>query len=230
MGIRRKNRLIEGEQQFGDAAEHMVRSQLRARGIEAPNVLAEMRSVPRHVFVADDLRSRAYDDSALPTMHGQTISQPYIVALMTERLDVAADHRVLEIGTGSGYQTAILARMADSVVTIEREADLAEHARAMLQRFNIDNVSIVIGDGTAGAPRHAPFDRIIVTAGAPTVPEPLKEQLADGGRMVIPVGDHAMQRMTVVTRRGETFDAETGAGCRFVPLVGEYGWKHGGSL
>jgi len=227
MAIRRKPTLWEGEAEFGPAAQRMVDRQLRARGIEHPGVLRQMRRVPRHLFVEENRQSRAYDDSALPTMHGQTISQPYIVAFMSEQLDPQPDHRVLEIGAGSGYQTAILAGLARHVVTIERDPDLAQRARAMLQRLAIDNVTIITGDGTAGAPEHAPFDRILVTAGAPTVPEPLKRQLADRGRMVIPVGDANVQKMTLVTRRADRFDTETGIGCRFVPLVGQHAWKHG---
>jgi len=230
MGIRRKTTLLADEGEYGAAAERMVDRQLRARGIEHAGVLQQMRAVPRHLFLDAKQRTRAYEDSALPTMHGQTVSQPYIVALMTELLAPGPGDRVLEIGTGSGYQTAILARLARQVVSVERDGDLADHARAMLRELGVDNVTILTADGTAGAPEHGPFDRILVTAGAPTIPEPLKSQLADGGRLVIPVGDANIQQMTVVTRRGDRFEIETSIRCRFVPLVGQHGWKHGRSI
>jgi protein-L-isoaspartate(D-aspartate) O-methyltransferase len=227
MGVRLKVQLMQQEREFGEAAEAMVDRQIRARGIHSPAVLRAMRAVPRHLFVAESLCDQAYADQALPTRHGQTISQPYIVALMSELLGPAADHRVLEIGTGSGYQTAILARLARSVLTIESDAELVEEARTRLEHLRIGNVEIRQGDGSLGAADRAPFDRIIVTAGAPTLPEPLKQQLADGGRMVIPVGDDAVQTMTVIERQGDSFESHASIRCRFVPLVGRYAWKHG---
>ena len=227
MGVRRKVQLLQQEAEFGPLAEAMVARQLRARGIGSPPVLRAMRTVPRHLFVAEHLQTRAYEDRPLPTRHGQTISQPYMVALMTDRLDPAPDHRVLEIGTGSGYQTAILAQLAGSVVTIERDEQLADDARAIMRRLNLTNVDIRTGDGSRGAADAAPFDRIIVTAGAPIVPEPLKQQLADGGRMVIPVGDDHVQELMVIERQGDDFDCRSDIRCRFVPLVGEHAWKHG---
>lgn len=227
MGVRPKVQLMQQEREFGEAAESMVDRQIRARGIQSPRVLRAMRSVPRHLFVDEKHRDQAYSDQALPTRHGQTISQPYIVALMSELLGPAADHRVLEIGTGSGYQTAILAQLAGSVLTIESDAELVEEAQTRLEHLRIGNVEIRQGDGSLGAADRAPFDRIIVTAGAPTMPEPLKQQLADQGRMVIPVGDDAVQTMTVIERRNDAFESHPSIRCRFVPLVGQHGWKHG---
>lgn len=227
MIFRRRPQLLAGEAAFGQAADRMVERQLRARGIASPRVLEQMRTVPRHSFVVPAIHDQAYDDNALPTRNNQTISQPYIVALMTELLDPRPGQRVLEIGTGSGYQTLILARLAGQVISIERYADLAEAARQAIAPFDPGNITVLVGDGTRGAADHAPFDRILVTAGAPTVPDPLRQQLADGGRLVIPIGDSMIQKMTVVTRRGEAFHEESGIGCRFVPLVGEHGWKHG---
>ncbi len=202
----------------------MVETQIAARGITDEAVLAAMAAVPRHLFVPESLRGDAYDDRPLGIGEGQTISQPYMVAAMTEALAVRPGDRVLEIGTGSGYQTAVLARLAGSVVSIERHAALAERARAVLERIGAAHVEIRVGDGTAGAPDQPPFDRILVTAGAPAVPETLQEQLADGGRLVIPVGPSGFQRVTIVDRAGERFSTREGEACVFVPLIGRHGW------
>jgi protein-L-isoaspartate(D-aspartate) O-methyltransferase len=205
--------------------QRMVDHDLRRRGIQDPRVLDAMGSVPRHLFVPWSDRTHAYEDRALPLEVGQTISQPYIVAYMTEALDLRAGDRVLEVGTGSGYQAAVLARLATEVFTVERIGDLQGAAREVLEDLGVSNVRFLVGDGTLGWPEHAPYDRILVTAGAPDVPGPLKAQLSpDGGRMVIPVGDPDLQELVAVTRIGNAWTAEPLLGCRFVPLVGDEGW------
>ncbi|MEX0742142.1 MAG: protein-L-isoaspartate(D-aspartate) O-methyltransferase, partial [Phycisphaeraceae bacterium] len=200
---------------------------LAAQGIHDPRVLEAMRRVPRHIFLHFTLWARAYEDVALPTLHGQTISQPYMVASMTQLLAAAPEHRVLEIGTGSGYQTMILALLAREVVSIEREKELAQQAQLTLQQFEVNNVNIHVGDGSLGHPPAAPYDRILVTAGSPDVPQALLHQLADGGRMVIPVGDRKSQTLLAIDRNGEKISRRTATECRFVPLVGEQGWPAG---
>lgn len=203
----------------------MVERQIAARGIRDARVLEAMRAVPRHLFVPDAVLGGAYEDRALPIEEGQTISQPYIVAVMTEALAPAAHHRVLEIGTGSGYQTAILSRLSAQVFSIERHAPLAALARRTLDSVGAANVVIHVGDGTEGLPQSAPFDRILVTAGAPSVPDSLQAQLAPGGRLVIPVGPPAFQHLMTIDRRDEdTFDRRESEACVFVPLIGRYGW------
>ena len=202
----------------------MVERQIAARGVRDPRVLAALREVPRHVFVPEGLRSSAYDDRALPIADAQTISQPYIVAIMTELLGPGPAHRVLEIGTGSGYQTAILSRLAGRVFSIERHAGLASAAGRLLTTFGITNVEVHVGDGTEGWPAEAPFDRILVTAGAPSIPDALREQLADGGRLVIPVGPSCFQHLTIVDRAGTGFAEQQHDACVFVPLIGRHGW------
>jgi protein-L-isoaspartate(D-aspartate) O-methyltransferase len=205
--------------------QRMVEKDLRRRGIKDPRVLDAMGAVPRHLFVPPDDRAHAYEDRALPLEVGQTISQPYIVAYMSEALRVGAGDRVLEVGTGSGYQTAVLARLAGEVFTVERIGDLQGAAREVLETLGVANVRFLVGDGTLGWEEHAPYDRILVTAGAPDVPGPLKEQLsADGGRMVIPVGDPDVQELVAMTRVGNAWTTEQLLGCRFVPLVGDEGW------
>jgi protein-L-isoaspartate(D-aspartate) O-methyltransferase len=183
-----------------------------------------MREVPRHLFVPEGSRHQAYDDRPLPIGEGQTISQPYMVAIMTEALDVEPSHRVLEIGTGSGYQTAILCRLARDVVSIERHPRLSEAAGAALAACGCTSARLIVGDGTLGDPQFAPFDRILVTAGAPAVPQTLLEQLAEGGRLVIPIGPPSMQYLTIVERREGRFAERRGDACVFVPLVGTHGW------
>lgn len=202
----------------------MVEAQIAARGVRDARVLDAMREVPRHLFVPEPLRHDAYADRPLAIGEGQTISQPFMVALMTEALAVRGTDRVLEIGTGSGYQTAVLARLASRVITIERHAPLAERARHVLDLLGVTNVDVVVGDGTEGAPREAPFDRILVTAGAPAIPDALRLQLADGGRLVIPVGPSGFQHVTIVERDGERFSTRQGEACVFVPLIGRHGW------
>lgn len=200
----------------------MVREQIAARGVTDGDVLAALRSVPRHLFVPPDMEDRAYVDAPLSLGYGQTISQPYMVALMTELLRVNVRNRVLEIGAGSGYQTAVLAELAGEVYALERLAPLAECARTTLNRLHYDNVHIAIGDGTRGWAEAAPFDRILVAAAAEKAPLALLDQLGDGGRLVIPIGGPGEQDLTVYLRRGDTLVRETSVPCRFVPLISDH--------
>ncbi len=203
----------------------MVETQLVPRGIRDKRVLKAMLKVPRHLFVDEPLQYKAYDDMALPIGNGQTISQPYMVAVMTELLELKGNERVLEVGTGSGYQAAILAELAAEVYSIERMGSLALRARERLRRLGYDNVHVITGDGTAGLPEKAPFDRIIITAGTPQVPGPLKEQLADNGILVAPVGARFSQQLIRLRKEKGKITEEYHTPCVFVPLVGEYGWK-----
>jgi protein-L-isoaspartate(D-aspartate) O-methyltransferase len=219
-------RKIMGEsKEYQQARERMVEHQMRKRGIRDERVLRAMLLTPRHVFVPADLRYAAYNDAPLPIRHQQTISQPYIVALMTELLELKGGECVLEVGTGSGYQAAVLAHIATKVYSLERIPDLAAGARAVLSELKLDNVEVIDVDGTLGLPEHAPYDAIIVTAAAPRVPEPLKEQLADGGRLVVPVGGRMGQMLERWRRNGDDFDQERIAPVAFVPLVGDHGWQ-----
>jgi protein-L-isoaspartate(D-aspartate) O-methyltransferase len=204
----------------------MVEEQLRARGIRSESVLRVMGDVPRERFLPPSFQHQAYNDQALPLSQGQTISQPYMVAVMTEALDLQPSHRVLEIGTGSGYQTAVLAGMAAEVFSVERIPELAFKAEETLRGFGGGPVRVKVADGSLGWPEEAPYDAILVTAGAPGVPEPLKAQLAEnGGRLVVPVGDRFLQELVRVTRNGGEFESEKLLACRFVPLLGEAGWE-----
>jgi protein-L-isoaspartate(D-aspartate) O-methyltransferase len=196
----------------------MVAQQIKARGVRDPRVLDTMTQVPRHQFLPQEQRGEAYEDRPIPIGHGQTISQPYIVAYMTEALQVGAGHRVLEIGTGCGYQTAILATLAAEVYSIERVPELAERARRTLDAQGYTNVHILIGDGYAGWPEHAPFDRILGAAAAEDVPPVLADQLAEGGIMVIPVGTWS-QELRVLQKRGRDLDTLATLPVRFVPMV-----------
>lgn len=208
-----------------EARRQMVETQLRARGIKDPRVLEAFATVPRHYFVPPAMQKAAYEDHPLQIGCGQTISQPFMVALMTELLHVQPEDRVLEVGTGSGYQTAILATLAREVISMERHASLTKAAQAALDQGGYDNVAIKVGDGTLGYPEAAPYDAILVTAGAPEVPEPLKRQLAVGGRLVCPIGSREMQQLVRVTRlEADRFTEEEGTKCIFVPLLGQAGW------
>ena len=208
----------------------MVDSQIAQRGIADPRVLDAMLRVPRHLFVPDRMIASAYTDRALPIAEGQTISQPYIVALMTEALELQGHERVLEIGTGSGYQTAVLCALAEEVYTIERHAPLSEHAHALLTRLGCLNVQLRVGDGTSGWTDAAPFQAIIITAAAPEVPRPLLDQLTEGGRLVAPVGPAGFQSLVCLQKKGlqkkglHTTTRQLGP-VAFVPLIGEHGWS-----
>jgi protein-L-isoaspartate(D-aspartate) O-methyltransferase len=205
--------------------ERMVEEQLGRRGITDGRVLDAMRKVPRQHFVEEALRDRAYGDHPLPIGDGQTISQPYMVAAMTQLLRLTGSEKVLEVGSGSGYQTAVLAELARRVCSIERLPGLAARARRILEELGYTNAVIRTGDGTYGWPDEAPFDRILVTAGAPAVPGPLVQQLAEGGRLVVPVGEPQSQTLHVVEKVGGQTRTSTDCGCVFVKLVGRYGWE-----
>jgi protein-L-isoaspartate(D-aspartate) O-methyltransferase len=211
---------------FAHQRERMVRDLIAARGVTDERVLAALRKVPRHLFVKEHLRVQAYGDHALPIGAAQTISQPYIVARMTELLEVGPEHSVLEIGTGSGYQTAILAQLARRVYSLERIAELAKEAIPRMRQLGLDNVKVQVFDGTVGWSEWAPYDRILVAAGAPKVPEPLVDQLAPGGILLIPEGQLNAQRLVIYRKsaRGELRRRE-GEDVAFVPLVGRHGWK-----
>jgi protein-L-isoaspartate(D-aspartate) O-methyltransferase len=215
---------------FGEPASHdeqrqeMVEQQLRARGIRDPRVLEAMVQVPRHEFVPEEFRSQAYEDHPLPIGKEQTISQPLIIAISLQALALSGSESVLEVGTGSGYQTALLARLAKQVYSVERHAELAETAERTLRLLRFDNVQVSVRDGSQGWREHAPYSAILVSAAAPLVPRSLVEQLADSGRMVIPVGPPHTQELLLVRRNGEVTTTETVDGCRFVPLVGAEGY------
>jgi len=215
--------------QYSIARKRMVEKQITGRGIVDPRVVKAMQFVPRHFFVEEGLQDQAYSDFPLPIGHKQTISQPFIVAFMTEVLLLTGGERVLEIGTGSGYQAAVLAQIARQVYTIERISELARTARRALDKTGAYNVHIKVDDGTCGWVEQAPFDAIITTAGAPGVPEALKQQLAPGGRLVIPVGDQGSQVLQRIIRLDENrYNEEALIDCRFVPLIGQHGWSEEG--
>ena len=213
------------DDEFARARDRMVREQLVARDITDRQVLEAMRSVPRHLFVPADLQPVAYRDAPLPIGKRQTISQPYIVALMSQLLHLRGDEVVLEIGTGSGYQAAVLSRLARQVYSLERIPELARAASERLLGMGIGNVEVLARDGSTGLPEHAPYQGVLVTAGAPRVPEPLKDQLADGGRLILPVGSQEGQLLELWTRRGGDFVREVVAPVAFVPLLGDEGWE-----
>lgn len=207
------------------ARTRMVKEQLIKRGIKDKGVLKAMGSVPRHLFVDQAFWPRAYGDHPLPIEFDQTISQPYIVALMTQELELADGGKVLEIGTGSGYQTAVLAMLGCSVYTIERLDELTKRAKKIIQKLNIKNIHFKVGDGTLGWKEQAPFDGIIVTAGAPSLPETLMEQLDTGGKIVIPVGNRISQSLTKIIKGENIIEKRDICGCTFVPLLGEQAWN-----
>jgi len=214
-----------GDSVFTREREKMVEEQLVRRGITSERVLGAMRRIPRHRFVEEGLQHRAYGDYPLPIGEEQTISQPYIVALMTSLLELTGREKVLEIGTGSGYQTALLAELSRRVCSVERLPRLAERARRLLETLGYANIWIRVGNGALGWSDEAPFDRILVAAAGPSVPPPLIEQLGEGGRLVAPVGDAESQALTLVERRAGEVRTRAVGDCRFVPLVGKYAWE-----
>jgi protein-L-isoaspartate(D-aspartate) O-methyltransferase len=212
------------DQDLSLAREKMVRQQIEARGIRDPRLLEVMRDIPREIFVPPRVINQAYWDGALSIGRGQTISQPYIVALMTEALKAGPDDVVLEIGTGSGYQAAILARLCRWVYTMERVPELHQESARRLQELGLDNITFLAGDGSLGFPPKAPYQGIMVTAACPEAPPALLNQLDDGGRLVVPTGSRDHQVLYQITRRGDQFDHHRLCGCVFVPLIGEQGW------
>ena len=198
---------------------------LRDKGIQDLRVLHAVATVPRHRFVPESMRHRAYEDVPLPIGAGQTISQPYVHARTLELLRLTGIDRVLEVGAGSGYQTALLAELASTVLAVERVPELAQAARAALEEVGVKNATVVVGDGTLGWRAYAPFDAIVVSAASPSIPQPLIEQLTDGGRLVIPLGDQESQVLTLVEKSGDRIQTSTATGVRFVPLLGEFGFK-----
>jgi protein-L-isoaspartate(D-aspartate) O-methyltransferase len=216
---------VSAENDFAEQRRRMVERQLRRRDVKDERVLAAMERVPRELFLPEGLRSRAYEDAALPIGAGQTMSQPYIVAKMCELLSLDGDEHVLDVGTGSGYHAAVLAELAADVVSIERIPELAERARKSLAAVGYDNVEIRIGDGTRGVPDRAPFDAIAVAAAAPELPGALYDQLTLGGRIVVPVGGLANQRLQLIVRSPEGPAVVRSVPCRFVPLLGEGGFS-----
>lgn len=212
------------DEQYREERLAMVQEQIERRGIHAPRVLDAMRTIPRHLFVPEEQQHWAHSDGALRIDHGQTISQPYIVALMTDLLKLEGDEKVMEVGTGSGYQAAVLAHISAEVHTIERHSELSKGASHIIQSLEISNINFHIGDGTLGVPDQAPFQGIMVTAAAPKVPQPLLDQLDDGGRLVLPVGRRYSQVLEVWQRRGKKFKKETITAVAFVPLIGKDGW------
>ncbi|MFH0799429.1 MAG: protein-L-isoaspartate(D-aspartate) O-methyltransferase [Pseudomonadota bacterium] len=209
------------------ARRRMVSEQLVPGGVRDPRVIAACAKVPRHMFVSPGMETQAYEDRPLQIGFGQTISQPLMVAIMSEALELTGSERVLEIGTGSGYQAVILAELAKEVFTVERIAELSIRARKVMYRLRYNNIKLKVGDGTLGWPDEAPFDGIIVTAGAPVVPEALTAQLVEGGRLVIPVGGEEMQYLDIIQRVGNDLRRRTITACRFVKLLGAQGWSNG---
>jgi protein-L-isoaspartate(D-aspartate) O-methyltransferase len=207
------------------ARDRMVETQIAARGITDARVLSAMRKVPRHLFVPEEVRAAAYGDHPLPIGHGQTISQPYIVAMMTSLLQIQPDERVLEIGTGSGYQAAILGILAKEVISLERIPEVARLAQKNLAVSGSGAIRIVTGDGTQGYPERAPYDGVLITAATPSIPPPLIDQLAEGGRLVAPVGSRDLQELIRLTRKEKDLLRESFGGVVFVPLLGEHGWE-----
>ena len=214
------------DEYFAQQRKQMVEQQIRRRGIRHPAIIEAMLEVPRERFVSDEYIASAYDDTALPIPAGQTISQPYVVALMIQALQLSPDDRVLEVGSGSGYAAAVLSRIAADVYAVERHKELVDYARSRLDHLGYDNVHVRHADGTMGWPEHAPYDGILVSASGPRVPQPLRKQLAIGGRLIMPIGQaRGMQTLVRLTRTGEEqFEEKDLGGVRFVPLIGEQGW------
>lgn len=212
--------------EYSSKRQKMIDLQLIPRGIRDPRVLAAMKKVPRHLFLDEALWPEAYEDHPVPIGEKQTISQPYIVALMTEAMNLTGKEKILEIGTGSGYQAAILAELAEQVFSIERLPSIAKRARRILDDLKYSNIVITIGDGTLGWKEHSPYDGIIVTAASPYPPKTLLEQMKIGGRLIIPIGDEFTQDLTLYIRESEDdYSKESYGGCRFVKLIGEQGWR-----
>ncbi|HET9186103.1 MAG TPA: protein-L-isoaspartate(D-aspartate) O-methyltransferase [Solirubrobacterales bacterium] len=209
---------------FARRRAEMVERQLRRRRIRDGRVLAAMEEVPREAFLPEQLRSRAYEDSALPIQGRQTISQPWIVAAIAQAMELRGDERVLEIGTGSGYSACVLSRLAGEVVSVERLPELSRSAEGALRSLGVENVELLVGDGSRGVPERAPFDAIAVHAAAPAAPPALLEQLAEGGRLVVPIVRGSEEMLTLLRRRGEEVEGEVIGPCRFVPLIGEQGF------
>jgi len=205
----------------------MVEQQIKKRGVSDKRVLTAMEKVPRHEFVEEGLKGVAYEDNPLPIGMDQTISQPYIVALMTDLLDVSEEHKVLEIGTGSGYQAAVISYLSMSVITVERIPKLFKNAKETLRKLGYNNITVVMADGSIGYREYAPYDRIIVTAASPSIPDELIDQLADSGKMVIPVGGKITQQLLVLKKEGTKVIKTDSIGVRFVPLKGRKGWQDG---
>jgi protein-L-isoaspartate(D-aspartate) O-methyltransferase len=204
----------------------MVQEQITARGVNDARVIAALRKIPRHLFVDPGIVNRAYDDSALPIGEKQTLSQPFMAARMTEALGLRGDEKVLEVGTGSGYQTALLAELCFNVFSVEKIRALSRKARSLLDQLGYQNIALHVGDGTIGWSEHAPYDAIIVSAGSPSTPRPLLDQLGPRGRLVIPIGDEQNQTLLRVTRTRFGFKEEQLGECKFVKLFGKYGWRH----
>ncbi len=213
------------EPKYRRLREQMVTEQLEARGISDQRVLTAFRDLPRELFISPGLRGHAYADRPVPIGFGQTISQPYMVGVMTAALELQPEHRILEIGTGSGYQAAILAKLVEKVYTIERMEELTAKSRRLFEKLELFNIVSRTGDGTIGWSEYAPFDRIVVTAGAPAPPPSLLKQLAPGGRLVIPVGSRREQTLRIITRTDDDYRDENAGGCIFVPLIGREGWE-----
>jgi protein-L-isoaspartate(D-aspartate) O-methyltransferase len=213
-------------QDFTWARERMLQEQIIGRGIKSSRVIQALRKIPRHLFVDPGLANRAYDDSALPIGQKQTLSQPYMVARMTEALELTGEEKVLEIGTGSGYQTALLAELCFNVFSVEKIRALSRKARELLDRLEYQNIALHVGDGTVGWSEHAPYDGVVVTAAAPELPKPLLDQLSLGGRLVIPIGEEKSQVLVRVRRTESGFEDEQLGECRFVKLWGKYGWRN----
>lgn len=210
---------------YAQMRTEMVETQIRKRGIQNPGILRAMETVPRHEFVPEGFKQLAYTDEPLGIGEGQTISQPYIVAAMTAALRLQGTEKALDVGTGCGYQAAILSVLCKEVFSIEYRPQLARGAADRLQRLGFTNVHVHTGDGTLGLSEFAPYDAILVAAAAPKIPEPLREQLNDGGRLIVPVGPGDHQHLVLVTRHGNEYTTERREGCRFVPLLGRYGWQ-----
>jgi len=213
------------EDEYLAARQRMVKEQIAARGVQDPRLLTVMESVPRHRFVSSDEQTWAYEDGPLPIGHGQTISQPYIAALMTELLGLEPTDCVLEIGTGCGYQAAMLGKLASEIHTVEILPELATQPGKTLSDLGYTNVHVHTGDGSLGWPEAAPYDDILVAAAAPSAPQPLLDQLAEGGRLVVPVGSRGIQNLEVWKRTGQKFNCQTNLAVCFVPLRGEFGWR-----